>query len=75
LVTIIGPSKKIVHCANVCFNAHAIAPSYRQTPSKAFEALEGLCKIYLIIHLECCKCTRMRFHYANALVVLRSCAP
>jgi len=24
--------------------------------------------------LECCKCTRIRFHCANDLVVLRSCA-
>jgi len=27
------------------------------------------------IKFECCKCARMRFHCANALVVLRSCAP
>jgi len=30
--------------------------------------------IYTISNLECCKCTRMRFHCANALVVLSSCA-
>jgi len=30
---------------------------------------------YAISNLECCKCARMRFHCANALVVLRIWAP
>jgi len=29
---------------------------------------------FLLFNLECCKCARMRFHYANALVVLCICA-
>jgi len=29
---------------------------------------------YTILNLECCKFARMRFHCANSLVVLRSCA-
>jgi len=31
--------------------------------------------ISVMLNLRCCKCARMRFHCANDLVVLRSCAP
>ena len=33
------------------------------------------CKGYGVSNPESCKCARIRFHCANALVVLRSCAP
>jgi len=37
------PSKKILHCANVCFSEHAIAQPCGRTTNKA---LKGLCGIY-----------------------------
>jgi len=40
-------------------------------PAKRFERVMR----YTISNLECCTCARMRFHCANALVVLRICAP
>ena len=43
-------------------------------PVKRFERAMR-CTVYTISNLECCTCARMRFHCANALVVLRSCAP
>jgi len=36
---------------------------------------ERAMRVYTISNLECCKCTRMKLHCANALLVLRSCAP
>ena len=68
------PSEKILHWGNVCFSAHAIAQPCRRTKSEAFQALKDLCNIYTIWNLERCKCTRMTFHCANALVVVRNCA-
>jgi len=42
-------------------------------PVKRFD--RAMRYIYAISNLECCKCARMRFQCANALVVLRICAP
>jgi len=42
-------------------------------PVKRFE--RAMRYIYTISNWECCKCARTRFHSANALVVLRICAP
>jgi len=42
-------------------------------PVKRFD--RAMRYIYTISNLECCKCARMRFHCANALVVLRISAP
>ena len=67
-------SKKILPWANVCFRAHAIAQPCRHTTSKAFQAVKRLCDIYTILNLKYCKCAWMRFHCANALVVLCSWA-
>jgi len=53
-------SKKILHWANVCFSAHAIAQSYIHTISEPFQAARGLCDIYAIIDLECYKRARIR---------------
>ena len=70
------PSKKILHWANVCFIAHAIVQPCRHTNSETFQALLRLCGIYMILNLECCcKCARMRFHCANCLAALLTCAP
>jgi len=53
------PSKKILHWANVCFSAHAVAqPCRRHTNSEVFQ---GLCHTYTILNLECYKYARMRF--------------
>jgi len=75
LVTSSGwPCKKLLHWANVCFSEHATSQSCRHTTSETFR--KGYANIvYTISNLECCKRARMRFHCANALVVLRSCAP
>jgi len=43
---------------------------------KQWSVLSGeICDMYTMLNLQCCKCTRIRFHGANGLVVLRSCAP
>ena len=43
------------------------------TNVEVFQVLQGLCKIFTILNLECCKCARMRFHCRNGLAVLRIC--
>jgi len=72
LVTSSVPSKKILHWANACFSVHAISQPCRHNQ---WNTSKGLCDVYTISNLDCCKCTRMRFHCANALLLLRSCAP
>jgi len=69
------PSKKISHRVNVCCSAHTTAKPCRHTSIDAFQALTGLCDMYMILNLECCKCAGMRFLCANSLVVLHVCAP
>jgi len=46
-----------------------------QFHSHADTASETFRQGYAIPNLECCKCATMIFHCANALVVLRICAP
>jgi len=75
MVTTNASSKKILHCANVCFSAHANAQPCGHTTREAFQALKGLCDIYTIVNLQCRKCARTIFHCANGLVALRVCAP
>ena len=55
------------------FGERAITPPCRHTTSAALKVY--LCDIYTIFNFECWKCARMRFHCANGLVVLCSCAP
>jgi len=40
------PSNKILHWANVCFSAHAIAQICEHTTSDAFREVKGLCNTY-----------------------------
>jgi len=42
---------------------------------KRFKCYKGFYDIYTILNLEYCKCTTIRFHCANGLVVLHICAP
>jgi len=42
---------------------------------EVFQAAKGLCDIFPILNLECCKCARMIFHCANGQVVLCICTP
>ena len=63
------PTKKISHWANICCSARAIAQPCRHTNSEAFQVLQGLCNIFTIWNLECCKCAKMRFHCAKSLMV------
>jgi len=60
---------------NTClfYSEHVITQSYRCATNEAFQAMKGLCGIYTIWKLECCKCAGLRFHCANVLVVVRSC--
>jgi len=70
-----APSKELLHWAGFCSSEHAIAQPCRITTSYAFQAVEALCRICRMVHLEFCKCARLRFHCANGLAVLRGCAP
>jgi len=57
------------------------SPTQTRSPLKKHKALllktfwqRFWCNIHTIWNLECCKCARRRFHYANGLEVLRICA-
>jgi len=39
----------------------------RNHANDAFQAIEGLCDIYPVLNLECCKCAQMRFYHQDSL--------
>jgi len=53
-----APSKKISHCPNIPFSAHAIAQPRRHTTNNAFKGLFGVLQVG----------KKMQFHCAAGLV-------
>jgi len=64
------PSKKILPWANFYLVSMQLRSHADTQPVKRFKRLD----ICTVSNFECWKCTRMWFHCANCLVVLRSCA-
>jgi len=56
------PVRKFYNWANVCVSAHAIS---QPCTHNQWNVSTGLCDIYTISNLECCKSARMRFHYSS----------
>jgi len=61
------PFKEILRRTIVRFNAHVDAQSVKHC-----KGYKGLYDVYTMLHSECCKCARIKFHYANGLVALRT---
>ena len=70
LITSSVRCKKVLQWANICFSAHAISQTI--WTHNRWNVSTGLCDLYTISNLECCKCARVWFHCVNALAVLRS---